>query len=158
MRLWFGRKQAPLPPWIQTLRSVPIFAPLSNRELSIISQIAHVRSYLDGEIIFEEGDEGLGMYVVLEGAVLLRRRAGQEVRQVGRVEPGVCFGELALLDGGPRSASAVAEGATRLLFFFRPEFMDVLETHGRLGARISLAIARHTAARLRRAVSRCEEI
>jgi CRP/FNR family transcriptional regulator, cyclic AMP receptor protein len=145
----FQRRGGKLPPYLQLLKSVPLFSKLNNQEIVILAQIIHERDYLREEVVFEEGDEGLGMYVVLEGKVGIHRkgRAGREELMV--VEPGAFFGELALLNGDPRSASAVCLEPTRLLFFFRPEFLDVLETHGRLGSKLSFQIALHTAERLR---------
>lgn len=154
----FNRGVPKLSPEILALRSIPMFSRLTPQEFRIIAQIAHERRYLPGEFIFEEGDEGLGMYAVLEGSVRIHRpgRDGAN-REIALVKAGGYFGELALLDGFPRSASATAVEATRLLFFFRPEFLDILETHGRLGAKLSLEIARHTAQRLRQSVAECQE-
>jgi CRP/FNR family cyclic AMP-dependent transcriptional regulator len=66
---------------------------------------------------------------------------------------GHSFGELAPLDGAPRVGTAVAMEESCLIGFFRPEFLEVLETHGRIGAKISLALARLTGARLRKMVA-----
>lgn len=142
-----------LPPYLQVLKAMPLFAKLTNQEFSILVQIVHERSYMPQEVVFEEGDEGLGMYVVLEGRVRIHQRTATGTRDLAVIESGMYFGELALLGGEPRSASATALEATRLLFLFRPEFLDILETHGRLGAKLSLQLAIHTAERLRKAVA-----
>jgi CRP-like cAMP-binding protein len=150
---FFSRGPGSLPPYVQVLKSIPMFSKLTPQEFRIVAQIAHERSYMAGEIVFEQGDEGLGMYVVLEGRIRIHQACPEgRTEDIAQVEAGAYFGELALLDGAPRSASATAAEPTRLLFFFRPEFMDILETHGRLGAKLSLEIARHTAERLRRTV------
>jgi CRP-like cAMP-binding protein len=154
---FFGRSSDSLPPYAQVLKSIPMFSKLTPQEFRILAQIAHERTYMAGEVVFEQGDEGLGMYVVLEGRIRIHRTCAEGLtEEIAQVEAGAFFGELALLDGAPRSASATAVEPTRLLFFFRPEFLDILETHGRLGAKLSLELARHTAERLRRTVA-CRE-
>lgn len=149
----FQRRVGKLPPYLQLLKAIPLFSKLNNQEFVILSQIIHERTYLKDEVVFDEGDEGLGMYVVLEGKVEIYRSGTGARQSLMVVEPGVYFGELALLNGGPRSASAVSLEPSRLLFFFRPEFLDILETHGRLGAKLSFQIALHTADRLRNYVA-----
>jgi CRP-like cAMP-binding protein len=149
----FSRGIGSLPPYFQVLKAMPLFSKLSTQEFVVLTQIVHERTYLTDEVVFEEGDEGLGMYVVLEGKVSIHRKAIVGRKEIASIPPGAYFGELALLDGSPRSATATAVEPTRLLFFFRPEFLDILETHGRLGAKLSLEIARHTADRLRNSVA-----
>ncbi|MDX6766139.1 MAG: cyclic nucleotide-binding domain-containing protein [Candidatus Methylacidiphilales bacterium] len=148
----FQRNGAKLTPYLQLLKGIPLFSKLTNQEFIILSQIIHERTYLKGEVIFEECDEGLGMYVVVEGRVQIHRNADGGQVKLSEIEPGAFFGELALLSGAPRSATAICLEPTRLLFFFRPEFMDVLETHGKMGSKLSIQIAIHTAERLRRVV------
>lgn len=154
---WFKKQETSLSPRLAALSKVPLFETLSPSELKAISQIFHERSYLPGEVIFDEGDEGLGMYIILEGSVKICQVEGPEHKQkrhLVTLPTGSYFGELALLDGAPRSASAISETHTQLLGFFRPEFMDILESHGRLGTKLSLQLARRTAQRLRKSVPR----
>jgi CRP/FNR family transcriptional regulator, cyclic AMP receptor protein len=149
----FFRGDRSLPPYLQVLKAMPLFTKLTNQEFVILMQTIHERTYMPEEVVFEEGDEGLGMYVVVEGKILIHRKSMIGRKEIATIEPGMYFGELALLDGSPRSATATAVESTRLLFFFRPEFLDILETHGRLGAKLSLQIALHTANRLRKTVA-----
>ncbi len=74
-----------------------------------------VRSYADGELVFAEGDPGRELYIIQEGAVVIRKRT--EVGDVDLVhfERGAFFGDMALLQAIPRVASAYAQGATKLL-------------------------------------------
>ena len=66
----------------------------------------YVRSFRSGEIVFDEGAPGTHMYVVQEGSVRIRR--GADGAPLNVVETGEIFGEMALIDGSPRSAPAVA--------------------------------------------------
>ncbi len=147
MSIW--KKVRPKPtPHESLLRGIPLFADLTRAELLAVEEILHERSYLAGEIVFEEGDEGLGMYLVVSGRVeILRSGAGGRGR-LAEVGPGEFFGELALLDDAPRSASARAMESTRLLGFFQP---DVMKTRGCLAAKINYHLAALLAARLRQA-------
>src|SRR5271170_6822317 len=84
------------------LCQLQLFRTLTRRELGLIELILHERTYLAEEVIFEEGEQGLGMYIILEGSVKVIRRGGirsmlgkQEIATLG---PGESFGELALLN------------------------------------------------------------
>ncbi|MEM6822765.1 MAG: cyclic nucleotide-binding domain-containing protein [Verrucomicrobiota bacterium] len=134
------------------LHQIPLFSSLSVRELRRLEPIFHDRRYDTGEVIFDQGEEGLGMYVVVSGKVRIFTKAespdGSE-KELALLGTGQFFGELALLDGEKRTASAIAVEPSRLVGFFRPEFLSVLETHGRAGTKISLQLAKLTAFRLR---------
>ncbi len=148
MKLLRRRIEA-LPGNLQLLKKVELFSDLKPRELRALEPIIHERCYVPEEIVFEQGQEGLGMYVLIKGKIRLFRHVDGHQRELALLEPGAYFGELALLDGSPRAASAVALEDSSLIGFFRPEFLEILETHGRIGAKISLALARTISTRLR---------
>jgi CRP/FNR family transcriptional regulator, cyclic AMP receptor protein len=148
----FRYREDRLSPELLLLRKIPLFSTLKGRELRILEPILHERTYMRDEIIFEEGDEGLGMYIVLEGEVRISRKALIGSKEVTRMTPGSFFGELSLLDGGPRSASVVASENCRLYGLFRPEFLEILEKYDKIGAKISFQMARLSAARLRQVI------
>lgn len=79
-------------------------------------------SFADGGVVFVKGDRGAFAYFVRSGEVEIRG-AGHALEIVG---PGGLFGEMALIDGGPRSASAVARKATELVVIDRPTFARLL--------------------------------
>ena len=93
------------------IRSVPLFAECSKKELSLLAGIAEERDAAAGDVIVREGESGIGLEIILEGQV--RVEIGGETRR--HLGPGAFFGEIALLDGGPRSATVVAETEVRLL-------------------------------------------
>ena len=137
---------------IDFLRAVPIFAELSQGELRILEQKVYVRRYTDGEPIFKEGDPSLGMYIVKDGAVdiVSGAHAGQSVL-LATLTPGDFFGEQGLIDDAPRSASAIARGATEAIGFFKPDLMTLIRQKPDLGLKIFLRVAKTLSARLRRA-------
>ena len=138
-----------LSPELILLKTIPFFSTLKTRELHVLEPILHERTYMEDEVVFEEGDEGLGMYLVLEGEIKVVRKAMIGTKEVTRLGVGSFFGELSLLDGGPCSATAVASQPSRLYGFFRPEFLEIMDKHHKIGAKISFQLARLSASRLR---------
>ena len=146
---FFGNGGAAVSERLAVLRKVALFATLKTRELKLVERILLERRFIADEVIFEEGDEGLGMYIVVEGEVKVMRKTASGKQELARMHPGSYFGEMALLEGTPRMASAVAVTGARVLVLFRPEFFNILETHGHTGAKISLQLARLSSIRLR---------
>jgi len=99
---------------LRTLSQVPLFAGLKGKQLkSIAGSFSRQRSYEAGEVIEKEGEMGVAFYVVADGSVDIRR-GGRRVSKLGR---GQFFGEMALIERQPRSATVVAgdSGAKCLL-------------------------------------------
>src|SRR5882672_9552536 len=88
------------------LKNVFLFRNLTDEQLSEIEEVARTKSLEADQIVFAEGDEADGLYVVLEGKVRIYRKGhdGNEV-EFATQEAGEFFGEMALLDGKPRSAT-----------------------------------------------------
>ena len=100
-------------------------------ETDLLGQIApsvHVVQLAEGEVIFREGDPGDLLYLVGEGSVRISKSGrGGEQETLGVIQPGNFFGEMALLDGQPRSAMATAVGNTLLGTVDEPTFQHILE-------------------------------
>jgi CRP/FNR family cyclic AMP-dependent transcriptional regulator len=138
-------------PRLQLLKNVVLFKDLSMRELAMVSNLMHERSYIAEEVIFDEGEEGQGLFLVLSGRVkiVLPASANTLLLELG---PGAFFGEVALLDQSVRTAQARAIEDTQIVALFRAEFYSLLETHSAIASRISFQLARVLAARLRQTV------
>ena len=151
MRFSFSRKTIEASR-LQLLKSLSLLADLSDRELGIINALMHDRSYLKGEIIFDQGDQGQALYVIQSGrvAIVLQDDPGTPL---AILEPGQFFGELALLDDSPRMAQARAEEDCVLSVLFRGEFTGLLETHAVIATRIAVRLARELGVRLRHAMA-----
>ena len=91
------------------LSTVPLFADLSKRHLRQLSKLASETNVRSGGYIVQAGQPGRAFYVILEGRAKVVRGVGPSGRRVATLGPGDFFGELALLDGGPRTASVIAE-------------------------------------------------
>lgn len=104
------------------------FAGLLNEELHALQHTAKLRRFLAGQTIFRAGDPGDGFYLVETGRVIISAAIGDsESRPLATVGPGEFFGEMALLDEAPRSATATAETETQAYCIGREELLALLE-------------------------------
>ena len=133
------------------LRHVPVFADLSKREIRAVEKIVHSRDYKPGETVFQQGDPGLGMYIVITGQIQIVNNADPENPVVySELNDGDFFGDLALVDDSSRSASAIANADTRLVAFFSPELKNIITRFPGLGNKILMNLAKVIAQRLRK--------
>lgn len=111
------------------LRNVPIFARLNPSQLSLLAASLGACSFTRGETVFAQGIEGDLLYLIVCGQVRIFTvsQLGQEI-SVKIFRDGDFFGELALLDGQPRSASAQAMCATRTLTLHRQAFHEAIQS------------------------------
>ena len=134
------------------LKPIPLFAGLQRSELREIERLVHRRSYRDGEVVFWEDEPGVGMYVVQGGEVGIYKDFGKpEQQQLERLLPGDFFGEMALLAGDFRQATAVAAGETNLFSLIHPELFDLFDRKPHLGVKLLSFLATVLAQRLRKA-------
>ena len=144
--LFQGRKETPR---LGTLRLLSLFSTLSRRELRVVDGLLHERRYLKGEIIFDEGEEGQTVHVVIAGRVLICRQGEPEAGRITEIDAGVVFGELALLENAPRAAQARAEEDCVLASLSRGDFESLLDTHAVIASKILLQLARQLGRQLR---------
>ncbi len=105
------------------------------------------RDFPAGAVVFEEGDPGSRMYVIQAGEVRIVKRVGAREITLAHLGPGEAFGEMALLEGQPRSATAVVEAPSRILEIDQAAFDDLVRRNGE----IALRLLRRLSARLREA-------
>lgn len=128
------------------LRSIPLFADLTRREISALQRLLHRREYVAGESIFTQGEPGLGMYIIAKGHVSIQSEPTG--RELILLKDGSFFGEIALLNEVIRSATARASTDCLLLSLFQPDLLSLLDRNPRLGVKILLALARLVGMRL----------
>lgn len=132
------------------LANVPIFSKLNWREIKIIEQNIHIRNYAPKEPVFNQGDPGSGMYIIVHGSVgIFLDIPNQESQKLAELTEGDFFGEIALLDESPRSAAAMAIENATVIGFYRPDLMNLLKIKPALGAKILLELSGVLATRLR---------
>lgn len=112
------------------LSSIPMFSKLDPEQLATLSELLRVRTFAAHQTIFWIGDPGAEFFVVRQGEVVLTYpdESGRE-EILGTIGPGEFFGEISLLDGGPRTATARARADVELLALGRDDFHDFLRRH-----------------------------
>ncbi len=134
----------------EAMSKVPVFQDLSRREFERVREVLHPRTYAAEEAIVREGDPGVGMYVILSGEVAVLQEEGEGAAvEVATFGEGDFFGDQVLLDESPRTASAVARQPTRVMGFYRPELLQLIESQPRIGLKVVMQLSRMAAVRLR---------
>jgi CRP/FNR family transcriptional regulator, cyclic AMP receptor protein len=109
---------------VERLSQVPLFAGCSNRELQTIARTVRDIDHTPGAVIAREGEPGVGLFIIADGKAEVTI-GGKKKATLG---PGDFFGEIALLEGGPRTATVTAVSDVRLLglteWVFRSLMMD----------------------------------
>lgn len=108
------------------LRAVPLFQSLSDDSVGSLAQSVVKRRAATGDVLCREGDLGDEMYVVLSGAVTLHKAVGDGETELGRLESGAYFGEMALIGETPRSATIRAATDLEYLAITRETLMEVI--------------------------------
>ena len=111
------------------LRKVPLFEDLDERSVAAIANAVVEQSYAAGQEILREGDSGVGAFIIRSGRVQVFQKRGGEQVKLGEFGPGDFFGEMALLDEFPRSATVKAVEPTTCVGLTRWHFHGILESH-----------------------------
>jgi CRP-like cAMP-binding protein len=128
---------------LEILREMPPFAELRNQTLNELVKTMHQRQYVAGEYIFYQNDPGIGLYIVTDGTVQIELKDRQgNIIQLAEFSKGDFFGELALLDGERRTASAKAISDTRVSVLFKPELDTIIDKSPREGVAILSGITK----------------
>jgi len=123
-------------PKVERLAKVQLFSACNQRELSRIAQLAEEIEVPAGRVLIRQGDPGREAFVIRDGRAKATVRGKKSV-QLG---PGECFGEMALLDAAPRSATVTAESDMRLLVLDSRQFSTLLEDQPNIGRRVLAAV------------------
>jgi CRP-like cAMP-binding protein len=140
---------------VGALAAVPLFAGLDTAGLVSLARAVRPRRFRRGEVVFHLGDPGDALFVVSAGAVKITLPSeGGDEAIIATLRPGDFFGELALLDGAPRSATAVALEPTETLVLPREPFRALIATEPAIRDALLAAVARE----LRRLTVHVEEL
>jgi len=123
---------------IALLEKVPLFSSLSRRQLQDVARLADEIDVPPGKRLATAGESGHELLVIIEGSAVVKAPRGRVVR----LGPGEFFGEMSLLDGGPRSATVDAGTAMRLLVIGRREFWSLLRVAPSLALKIMSTLSR----------------
>jgi CRP-like cAMP-binding protein len=140
---------------VESLRRCALFAHVDPVALRAVAGSLGVRRFRRNEVIFHQGDSGSALHIVADGAVkiVLPSPEGEEAI-IATLRRGDFFGELALLDGAPHSATASAVEPTETLALPRTEFQQLLEEDGGLRTALLTGLT----AELRRLTGQVEEL
>lgn len=135
---------------VEQLRKVELFSGLKPEALELIAKVSSEETHALGTKIFQHGDAGDKLYLILEGKIRISRDVpgmGEEALAV--LGAGEVFGEMALLDESPRSADARVHERCRLLTIPKDGFDDLLFLHKDLAYEVLWSIVRMLVNRLR---------
>jgi CRP/FNR family cyclic AMP-dependent transcriptional regulator len=122
----------------ERLRRVPLFSGCSDKQLEFIASHVEEMEFAPGRTLCEEGKSGGDFFVILSGSAEARRR-GKPLRAMSS---GDFFGEIALLDNGPRTATVVASTPLRCLVLGPSQFQDVLYQNSDIAVKVLYAVAK----------------
>jgi CRP-like cAMP-binding protein len=113
---------------MDALRNSPSFSGFTEEELAPLERAMEVRRFTDGQTVIKEGERGDTFYMIVAGAIRVsKRRDDGSTMDLGAMGVGEVFGQLALIDGGRRSATCTAEGDTTLACLPRGAFTLLYE-------------------------------
>ncbi len=122
---------------IDLLRTVPLFAGLDDREIERVSTLADIIDLPANRLLMTQGQHGWEMFILVSGSARIERD-GQSLGERG---PGEVLGEIALLDGGPRTATVTLSEPSRLLVVARREFQALMDDFPDIRLRVLEAVA-----------------
>src|SRR5262245_56332268 len=125
---------------------MPLFKYLTYTELVRVMNMTESREFNEGDRIIKEGEPGEDMFVILQGKVRLHKGEAT-ITTLGK---GAHFGEMALVDRGPRSASATAVEKARLLAIRRRDFYEIIKKEPGLSVKLLWSFVQVLAERLRK--------
>lgn len=122
---------------LDLLHRIPLFSSFGRRGLERLGSLADEVDVPAERCLMAQGDRGTEMFVIMSGSVRVERD-GHRLNTLG---PGDFFGEIALLDGGPRTATVTAEEPTRLLVLTHREFHAMMEEFPEVAAEVLNSLA-----------------
>jgi CRP/FNR family transcriptional regulator len=134
---------------VQTLRNLDLFSDLTFKEALEVDELLHERVYEKGEIIFQDGDVGHGIFIVVSGKVQVD--PSREFLKKTELEfgPGEMLGELTLFEEGPRFATVVATEKTVMVALLRAEFSSLLTRNTKIGVKVLVKLSTTMSRRVR---------
>lgn len=143
---------------IDFLKSISLFENLKSNEIARLERTLHTRYYKKDEIVFKEDEPGAALYIIKEGKVDIYINHETSPILLATLEKGMFFGELALFDATPRSATIVASKDTVLIALSKPDFILFSQKEPAIGNKIVMRLGKILSKRLRLANEQIEEL
>jgi CRP-like cAMP-binding protein len=123
---------------IERIRSVPLFSEFGDKELQRVAAIAKEVEFPAGKIIAKQGESGVGFHMIAEGEATVSVDGVDH----GTLGPGLYFGEISLLDGGPRSATVTAASDLKTVSLTSWDFNALLDQYPELARTLLIQLCR----------------
>jgi CRP/FNR family cyclic AMP-dependent transcriptional regulator len=117
---------------VEMLQRTPLWSGLTEKELKVIARSFKELKYNSGDIIVRKGESGVSFYLIAEGTVEVR----SDGRVLSKLGPGQFFGEMAILDGRPRSADVVALEPSRCLALTSWSFKSIVSNNPKMALKL----------------------
>jgi CRP/FNR family cyclic AMP-dependent transcriptional regulator len=132
------------------IKSVEIFDGLETRDINKVLKIASGKKFEKDQVVFNEGELGDCFYLIIDGTVrVIKKIDGEDIEEVAVLKSGDYFGEMALIDGQPRSASVIALETSKLLEVKNSQFIKIIMNDDNFARKVLWAFCSTFARRLR---------
>lgn len=124
----------------ELVREIPFFGHLTPEQEKALARIGRTKRLAAGETVFRQGDAGNALYIVVDGRVRIVRSDAAGERELATVGKGGAFGELALIDGKPRAATATVVDDARFFLIERADYLRLLSSSPRMLAEVLVGL------------------
>jgi len=144
---------------IKPLKENELFQSLNDKEIALLSRSVDEKALPANTPLFFENMMGESMYIVVNGAIKISKMLSEgEERALTVMGPGDYFGEMALLEEGPRTVSAIVQDEADVLVFKRNAFLEMMSNQPQLAVKVIASMYKSLSSRLRQASPRIQEI
>lgn len=143
---------------VDFLKSITLFEDLKIDEIKRLERTLHKRHYRRGEIIFNEGEPGAALYILKDGEVDILINYDEEPILLTKLHNGMFFGEIALFDESPRSATVEASSECEIITLSKPDFILFSQKEPTIGIKIVMRLGEILSTRLKASNKQIEEL
>jgi len=143
---------------VDFLKSITLFEELKTAEISRLERILYTRHYKKGEVIFREGEPGAALYILKEGEVDITINHDEKPIMLTTLSRGMFFGEMAIFDETPRSATVIASSECEIIALPKPDFILFSEKEPAIGLKIIMSLGRILSIRVTNSNRQIEEL
>jgi len=143
---------------VDFLKSISIFEDLKTAEILRLERTLHKRHYTKGEVVFNEGEPGAALYIIKEGEVEITMNYKTDPIVLTNLSKGMFFGEIALFDETPRSATVVASKECEIIALSKPDFILFSQKEPSIGLKIVMRLGEILSIRLKTSNKQIEEL
>lgn len=143
---------------VEFLKSITLFEDLKISEILRLERTLHKRNYAKGELIFKQGDPGAALYILKDGEVDILINYDFEPILLTKLHSGMFFGEIALFDESPRSATVEASTDCEIITLSKPDFILFSQQEPSIGLKIVMRLGEILSIRLKASNKQIEEL